>query len=265
MSVHEQHIEIGIGPRRIAGTIVSPSLGMEGMLFIHGWAGNRQQYLVRAREIAALGCICLTFDLYGHASTSDYLTKVTRDDNLCDVLAAYDLLATNPHVDKSCIGVVGSSYGGYLAALLTEVRPVRWLALRAPALYLDEDWEVPKHLLNKDRISAYRKTTIKSSENRALRACSHFKGDVLLVESEHDLIVPSLVTANYRTAFDQARSLTFRMIKEADHALTEMAWQDAYTALLSSWAKEMMVDGRKTRKTEKPEIIQTVSTNNSGS
>jgi hypothetical protein len=71
--------------------------------------------------------------------------------------------------------------------------------------------------------------------------------------------VPSSVTANYRTAFDNARSLTFRVIKEADHGLTEMAWQDAYTALLSSWAKEMIVDGRKTRKTETSELTQRAS------
>src|SRR5215213_3992744 len=168
MSLHEKDIEIAVGPRRVAGTMISTALGMEGILFIHGWAGNRQQYLVRAREIAALGCICLTFDMYGHASTSDYLTKVTREDNLRDVVAAYDLLAANPHVDKSCIGVVGSSYGGYLATILTEVCSVRWLALRVPALYLDEDWETPKHLLNKDRIASYRKIMINASENRAL-------------------------------------------------------------------------------------------------
>ena len=44
---------------------------------------------------------------------------------------------------------VGSSYGGYLAAILTTLRPVRWLALRVPALYQDEGWDVPKKQLHK--------------------------------------------------------------------------------------------------------------------
>ena len=41
-----------------------------GVLFVHGWGGSQQQYLARAREIAALGCVCLTFDLAGMPAPS---------------------------------------------------------------------------------------------------------------------------------------------------------------------------------------------------
>ena len=50
-----------------------------------------------------------------------------------DLLAAYDFLAALRNVDSDSIAVVGSSYGGYLAALLTALRPVKWLGLRVPA------------------------------------------------------------------------------------------------------------------------------------
>ena len=63
MTNREELVNISVGARQIAGTIVFPAIAMEGVLFIHGWAGNQKQYLVRAREIAALGCVCLTFDL----------------------------------------------------------------------------------------------------------------------------------------------------------------------------------------------------------
>jgi len=245
MTSREDLIEIPVGPRQLAGTIVSPTIAMEGMLFVHGWAGNQQQYLVRAREIAALGCVCLTFDLHGHARTAPFQTAVTREDNLQDVLAAYDLLADLPHVNKSAIGVIGSSYGGYLAALLSSLRPVQWLALRAPALYKDENWDMPKSLLNREELVSYRRSTISAQHNRALKACSVFQGDVLLVESEHDTIVPSSVTANYRTAFQNARSLTFRVIEGADHALSDESWQQTYTALLTNWTKDLILAARK--------------------
>ena len=93
MTVREQIVAIGIGDRRISGTIVPPPMSLEGVLFVHGWAGNQEQYLTRAREIAALGCMSLTFDLYGHAATSQYQHAVTRDENLGDVVAAYEFLA----------------------------------------------------------------------------------------------------------------------------------------------------------------------------
>jgi uncharacterized protein len=244
MTVREQVVDIEVGDRRIAGTVVPPTMAVEGVLFVHGWAGNQEQYLVRAREMAALGCMSLTFDLYGHAATSSYQSTVTRHENLADVVAAYDFLGDLPNVNRTAIAVVGSSYGGYLSSILTRMRPVQWLALRAPALYRDTEWDRPKQSLNREELMAYRRKTLPVTENRALDACSRFSGDVLLVESEHDDIVPGSVTANYRTAFAKARSVTVRVIAGADHALSEPRWQDAYTALLKEWAREVIVRAR---------------------
>ncbi len=244
MKEREHIVQLEVGMRRIAGTVISPEPMLEGMLFIHGWAGNQEQYLVRARQVAALGCACLTFDLHGHAATSEFQATVTREENLADVVAAYDYLASLMNVNADAIGVVGSSYGGYLAAILTTVRPVQWLALRAAALYRDADWTKPKGSLDRTDLNTYRLLSIKPVENRALEACSNFLGDVLLVESQHDTIVPASVTANYRTAFVQARSLTFRVIKGADHALSDPNSQDQYTSLLLSWATEVIFKSR---------------------
>src|SRR3954454_16116987 len=118
MPTRDEAIEIGVDGQHIAGTLVVPATLIPGVLFVHGWGGNQEQYLARAREIAALGCICLTFDLRGHAQTRLQYETVSRAANLADVLAAYDLLAQRRHVDKTSIAVVGSSYGGYLSAIL---------------------------------------------------------------------------------------------------------------------------------------------------
>jgi|SRR5215213_5555119 len=246
MKERERIIQLEVGMRRIGGTVISPEPRLEGMLFIHGWSGNREQYLVRARQIAALGCVCLTFDLHGHAANSAFQATVTREENLADVVAAYDYLAGLINVNADAIGAIGSSYGGYLAALLTAVRPVQWLALRAAALYRDADWTKPKGSLDRTDLNTYRLLSIKPAENRALDACSNFRGDVLLVESQHDVIVPSSVTANYRTAFAQARSLTLRVIEGADHALSDPDSQNQYTSLLTGWATEVIFKSRGT-------------------
>jgi hypothetical protein len=46
--------------------------------------------IARARELAALGCVCLTFALRGHAKTLGRQDLVSREDNMRDILAAYD-------------------------------------------------------------------------------------------------------------------------------------------------------------------------------
>jgi len=246
MPIREKHTAFEVHGDRICATIVAPQTLLPGILFVHGWGGSQARYLERAREIAELGCVCLTFDLTGHAGTATRFETVTRDNNLQDVLAAYDLLVSQPNVDPAQIAVVGSSYGGYLAALLTALRPVQWLALRVPALYVDSGWEIPKLQLRKEQdLDAYRQTIIAAEKNRALLACSQFAGDVLLVQSEADHLIPPAVISNYREASVHARSLTYRMMRGADHGLTEEPMRQAYTALLFNWLREMVFGAQK--------------------
>src|SRR3954471_21292052 len=69
MSTRDEAIQISVDDQRIAGTLVTPDTLIPGVLFVHGWGGNKEKYLARARTIAALGCVCLTFNLRGHAET----------------------------------------------------------------------------------------------------------------------------------------------------------------------------------------------------
>jgi len=246
VTTRDEHLEITVGGTAIDGTLVSPRRAAPGVLCVHGWGGSQEQYLARARAIAALGCVCLTFDLRGHAATQAARDRVTRADNLADTLAAYDVLAGQPHVDRDALAVVGSSYGAYLGALLTAERPVRWLGLRAPALYEDGGWELPKAELAKHQdLRAYRGCKLATDANRALRACCAFRGDVLIVESELDQTVPHQVIENYFAACKSARSLTRQLVKGADHGLSTPDMQRAYTELLVSWLHEMFAGARR--------------------
>jgi pimeloyl-ACP methyl ester carboxylesterase len=243
MKMRDERIGIAVGGQEIEGTLIAPAaVGRRpaGVLFVHGWGGNQDHYLAEARAIAALGCVCLIFNLRGHADTEALHDTVTREDNLRDVVAAYDVLAGNL-VKSSFIALVGSSYGAYLGALLTYLRPLRLLAFQAPALYKDDDWEAPKRQLHVDPdFAAYRRLTLRAEENRALGACAQFLGDALVVESEHDEIIPHAAVANYIAALANAHSLTYRMIEGADHGLSEESCERAYTELLVNWMSEMI-------------------------
>ena len=247
MNPEQSAVEIEVDGQRIAGTLATPATAIPGVLFVHGWGGSQERDLARAREIAALGCVCLTFDLRGHAGTQSQFDCVTRDDNLRDALAAYDLLINNPMVDRSSIAVVGSSYGGYLATILSSRRPVRWMALRVPALYKDDEWDVPKRQLDRAVLAAYRRRPVRPAENCALQACADFAGDVLIVESEHDELVPHETIISYRAALRKAHSVTYRVIDGADHALSEPLCRQAYSSVLIGWLTEMVLGSRRSK------------------
>ena len=245
MDVRLDTVDIAVDGERLLGTVLAPARRLPGILFVHGWGGSQEHDLVRAREAAGLGCVCLTFDLRGHEATAGQWETVSRAQNLDDLLAAFDWLAAHPLVDPASMAVVGISYGGYLAAILTGMRQVRWLALRSAALYMDPGWDLPKRQLHRDTdLAAYRRQRIEPGDNRALRACAGFRGDALVVEAEHDAIVPHQVTENYIAALSRAHSLTARVLGGADHALSEKSWQQEYTRLLVGWLGEMIAGGR---------------------
>ena len=245
MDIRLEAVDLRVADDTLRGTLLSPPPRMPGVLFAHGWGGSQFHDLGRAREAAGLGCVCLTFDLRGHEETAQYRGTVSRAQNLEDLAHAYDWLAAQPTVDAAHIAVVGISYGGYLAALLTAQRPVRWLGLRSPALYMDRGWDLPKRSLNDDpALVAYRRSEVRPGQNLALAACARFTGDVFIAEAEHDEIVPGQVIDNYVAAFNRARSLTRRRIAGADHGFSERPAQLAYSDLLIAWLHEMVTGTR---------------------
>ena len=263
MPLRDESVDIDVDCEHIDGTLVVPR-GLPGrvpgVLFVHGWNGSREQYLSRARAVASLGCVCLAFDLRGHERTQSQYDTVTREDNLRDVIEAYRVLAGCPSVDPTRMALVGSSYGGYLAAIVTAMRPVRWLALRAPAIYADAGWDVPKRRLHQDPDFAdYRRRSHAPNDNRALAACAQFQGDALLVESENDTVLPHPVAANYVAALANAHSLTYRLIEGADHGLSCAEWKQTYTDLLVTWLKEITVKARGAP-SEEPQAVAVAAT-----
>src|SRR5262249_48619766 len=152
------------------------------------------------------------FDLHGHgASEGEATSPVKTEEFLDDVIAAYDFLIGQNGVDRTRLGMVGASFGGYLSAILTLKRPVRWLALPAPA-------DCPNGELG----SAY----------EALR---QFPGELFLIESEHDEVIPHGVVMGYRTALGDSSRVRHEVIRGATHQLTEQAWQQRFLDLLIDW------------------------------
>lgn len=242
--MHKERVRFLAGESQVDGTFAMPETGVPGVLFLHGWSGSQESDLRRAAEIAGLGCLCLTFDLRGHAATKEMRDTVTPRQNFQDVLAAYDLLVSHPMVDRRAVAVIGSSYGAYLAPLLAEARQVRWMSLRVPAIYRDQHWEKPKAKIDRIDLNLFRSAELGPRENRALAACAGFKGDALVIESESDDYIPHPTIANYIAAFRRARSLTYRVISGADHGLSDERSRAAYTMLLVRWIKEMVIGAR---------------------
>lgn len=232
-------INLKVNNQRIETTLFYPKFIKNknpGILFIHGWESSQQGYLHRARAIADLGAVGLTFSLRGHGQSDGKLEDFSRADHLQDVLTAYDFLVSQKGIDENKIGVVGTSYGGYLAAILSSKRKSRWLVLRAPALYQDEHFNAPTAMIEKGG-RTYRQNKISPRKNKALQAISRFKGKLLIIKSENDEIIPEEMIQNYIQAVNLKHGWTLATIPGADHALTRVKYKKEFIKILKNYFK----------------------------
>ena len=214
-------VQINSYTRTLQGNLIRPEKPNAGsaILLIHGWTSAQDRMRETAEMLSEkLGAICLTVDLSGHGKTGGDLNVFSRKDFLDDIKAAYDFLISQEGVDPEKIGVVGSSFGSYLAALLTAHRRVSWVSLRAPADYPDEGFTEPQMGQPKDM--KWREAPKNHTETAALRALNTFSGKVLIIESEFDELVPRQTLLNYKNAVSNPQNITYEIIKGASHSVT---------------------------------------------
>ena len=223
-----QPVKIPVGGVEMNGNLfLSPKIEgkVPAILHIHGWQSAQDRGFEISKLLAAMGFICLTFDMRGHGreeKSPGELDKLSRKDFLDDVIAAYDFIAKQDGVDREDISVVGSSFGSYLAALLTKERKVSRLVLRVPADYPDEGFETPNvETFEKSEGDGWWEKTKEWKETAALRALHEFRGPILLIESEKDEDIPPQTIKNYRNAVEEEGQVTYVLMKDAPHSLRD--------------------------------------------
>ncbi len=239
-----KHIEFFVDNNKLKGTLFFPQSLKEknpAILFIHGWTSERTRSYQYANSLAKLGYISFLFDLRGHGESEGNINTTTTKEFLDDVLAAYDYLIKVENVDIENISCVGSSFGSYLAALLTRKRNVRRLALRVPADYPNNFFNISKMQtsgITSPTIITWRKLTKSSDKTLALESISNFNGELLIIESEKDDAVPHETVQNYANAVNNKSNLTHIIIKNAPHSIKEGPFRDEVEKILTSWFKK---------------------------
>jgi len=112
---------------------------------------------------------------------------------------------------------------------------VKWLALRVPALYKNDNFIVPTAKLIEKDPTVFGQSGIKPQDNLALQAISNFDGNVLIIESQKDGRIPHATILNYIDSLRETSPLTYKIIEEADHSLSEEEWQLEFIRIITYW------------------------------
>lgn len=127
--------------RSLRGTLHLPSAGSAAaapaLVLCHGFGGNRAEFgysFVRlAERMAERGLAAYRFDFAGCGDSDGDFADLAVSDQVSQVVTILDAVGAHPAVDAERISLLGMSLGGLTASLAAAERPVRSLALWAPA------------------------------------------------------------------------------------------------------------------------------------
>lgn len=195
---------------KLDGTIFVPEGDgpFSGVVFYHGRASDLTGYLPIGEELALSGIAALAFNF-----SSDELSE-----RQTDAESAFFFLQTRPQVDPEKMGVVGVSMGAYQAAIIASRLRVRSLVLRAPAVY-------PMN-----------------QNSPSIRAIREFDGDLLIVESELDEIIPHKIVELYLKNAVKAKRKENYVIKGSPHWLgdPDSPLREEFKHLVADWFSETL-------------------------
>lgn len=237
----KKEIEISGNGYSLNTNLFLPNVGKANgtaILCIHGWESGQDRYFDLSEAAAEHGYVAMTFDMRGHGKTGGNIESFSRKDFLDDCILAYDYLAKITGVDPKKIVVAGSSFGGYLATLLTEKRSVYRLAIRVPANYRDAEFELPldAQIESPEHKSwRWKKDVDTTATSRTLGVLRNFQRPVLLVESELDESVSHEIVLGYLQSANP-ENITYKVMKGAPHSLTKFPeFKREYIQILFDW------------------------------
>ena len=155
-----------------------------------------------ANVVEQTGVSSLVVDLSGHGESPFDLNKTTPAQHLMEAVKAYDWIrATYPN---RTIHVMGTSYGGFMAAYLTRFRAVTKLVLRTPAIYEPKDFYTTHQFIDKITVREYRKDLAAVEKHPLFLQDALQQPATLLVVHSKDKDIPPATSEVYQSKFNAA-------------------------------------------------------------
>lgn len=109
------------------------------VVMLHGLSGsitsNGYLFVGQTRKLAEAGIASLRVDFFGCGNSDGEHADVTVWTELSDAQRIFEYAAQQPDTDPARMGLLGYSFGGRIAALLTEIEPrIQALVAWSPAI-----------------------------------------------------------------------------------------------------------------------------------
>jgi pimeloyl-ACP methyl ester carboxylesterase len=182
------------------------------VIFLHGAGPSNRHHAAYLSEVfLARGQNVVRFDYSGQGESSGLLSESSlakKQRETIDVIEHFDM-------DTDNLTVVGTSMGGYVAASLAKIYPLKNLILFCPAAYDRIAWDVRfdqgfTEILRRDL------SMLVSDVDELLAG---FAGASLLALAERDEVIPEKVVTWYRDALGGKTRHAEYVIRDCPHPI----------------------------------------------
>jgi esterase/lipase len=195
---------------------------------------SEKNYLPIAQKLAEKGIVGLTLSIRGHGDSDGNFDNLTILDAIQDGFNAYDFLTSYDFIDNNRIGVCGASLGAAIALAVAQKHQVKSLVLRVPALYTPEMIDMTYKKIMSDEENIFAKIS-DFSEIPAIKSMEYYKGNLLIVTSENDSVIPPQIPKALLENAISTKSKKLVEIKDATHALLNDKWREQFVRNTVQW------------------------------
>lgn len=169
------------------------------LTFVGFGSSKKSNFDFMAKLVDMTGMSALVVDFSGYGECPFDVDETIPAQHLLEATKAYDW--TKANYPEAAIYVMGTSYGGFMAAYLSRFRVIEKLILRTPAIYEPSSFYTEHRLIDKLLVREYRKDTEALKKHPIFLQPPIKDVPTLLVVHGKDKSVPKETTDVYASAF----------------------------------------------------------------
>jgi dienelactone hydrolase len=251
-----QPVSFRSGGQTCFGVVHTPGTSFgksSGVLMIHGLVSSKDQphriFVTLGDALAAAGFVALRFDLRGRGESDGQTIDITPKADLEDARNALDFLRQYPGVDAVNLIVLGMSWGGDLAAMVSGQSGVKRIALWSSAPQDRPSLAPPTKMKEYPQYPGRRAADVFGNlveqafyeglkELEPLSELKKHRPPVLLVYGTRDEAVPQHAYEKFAGDVRFAdESLTAVPIDGADHSFMSHEWEQRAIETTVAWLR----------------------------
>lgn len=235
----EKKIEFKVGKETLRGKLYIPKGKgpFPGVVLFHGDKGSGVKYFEAGIDFAKKGFLTMAFNYRGHGESEGEFKDQTLNSSFEDATKAIEFLLQQKECDTNRLGVVGGSFGGYVASIINHKFNIKSLVLAMPSAR-GEDFtsKIDRGLIKNMDYYLYHSEWKKS---KSYKNIAIYKGNLLVVRVEDDGNIPSeVVNKYYQVSKSQNKKLT--VLKELNHDVTSPDMRLIYFNTIIDWFKKTL-------------------------